>query len=90
MQVAASLPDLIILDLIMPGVSGFELLAEWRGTSRTADLPVFVLTSKDLTTEEKNYIGTNASVLFQKQQPWQKALLRQLQRTLPQVVSEKS
>lgn len=47
-QVAASLPELVILDLMLPKVSGFELLAEWRRNSRTAGIPVFVLTSKDL------------------------------------------
>jgi len=56
-QVAASLPELVILDLILPKVSGFQLLAEWRGDSRTADLPVFVLTSKDLSREERNISG---------------------------------
>ena len=50
------LPELVILDLILPDVSGFELLAEWRGNSSTADLPVFVLTSKDLTPRKENYL----------------------------------
>jgi DNA-binding response OmpR family regulator len=90
MQVATSLPELVILDLILPAVSGFELLAEWRGHARTADLPVFVLTSKDLTPEEMGYIRTHAGMLFQKQGPWQEALLRQLQRILSPLVSEKS
>jgi DNA-binding response OmpR family regulator len=89
-QVAASLPELVILDLILPAVGGFELIAKWRGESRTADLPVFVLTSKDLTPEETNYLRTHASALFQKQEPWQDALLRQLQRILVPAVSEKS
>ena len=44
-QVAASLPELVILDLVLPEVSGFELLGEWRASPRTADLPVFILTS---------------------------------------------
>ena len=45
-RVAHSLPELVILDLILPGANGFELMAAWRGNSRTADLTVFVLTSK--------------------------------------------
>jgi DNA-binding response OmpR family regulator len=90
MQVATSLPELVILDLILPAVSGFELLAEWRGHARTADLPVFVLTSKDLTPEEMDYIRTHADMLFQKQGPSQETLLRQLQRILRPAVSEKS
>jgi CheY-like chemotaxis protein len=90
MRVAASLPELIILDLILPKVSGFQLLAEWRTNSRTADLPVFVLTSKDLTAEEHDYIRTHSVLLLQKQQAWQETLIAQLRRILPGVLSEKS
>ncbi|MGH9731171.1 MAG: response regulator [Candidatus Acidiferrales bacterium] len=89
-QVAASLPELVVLDLILPEVSGFQLLAEWRLDSRTADLPVFVLTSKDLTAKEKDYIHANAGALFQKGEQWQDALLRQLQRAVAPVFTEKS
>jgi signal transduction histidine kinase/DNA-binding response OmpR family regulator len=89
-QVAASLPELVILDLILPEVSGFELLAEWRTNSRTAELPVFVLTSKDLTPGEQDYIRTHTALLLQKQQPWQETLIAQLRRALPGVLSEKS
>jgi PAS domain S-box-containing protein len=89
-QVAASLPELVILDLIMPNLSGFQLLAEWRSDSRTADLPVFVLTSKDLTAAEKVYLRTNAGAFFCKQERWQDALIRQLQRAVPPVLAEKS
>jgi signal transduction histidine kinase/DNA-binding response OmpR family regulator len=89
-QVRAALPQLVILDLVLPDVSGFQLLAEWRVDSRTAGLPVFVLTSKDLTMEEKDYIRTNTGTLFQKQERWQDALIRQLQRAAPPVVLEKS
>jgi DNA-binding response OmpR family regulator len=89
-QVAASLPELVILDLMLPQVSGFQLLAEWRGHSRTADLPVFVLTSMDLALEERDYLRANAGAFFQKQEKWQEALLRQLQRAVPPVLAEKS
>jgi signal transduction histidine kinase/CheY-like chemotaxis protein len=88
--VAASLPELVILDLILPEVSGFQLLAEWRTDQRTAELPVFVLTSKDLTPVEQDYIRTHAALLLQKQQPWQETLVAQLRRALPGVFSEKS
>jgi len=81
-QVASTLPELVILDLILPKVSGFELLAEWRAKPRTADLPVFVLTSKDLTGEEEQYLRKHAESLFHKQQSWQQALTNQLQRAL--------
>jgi DNA-binding response OmpR family regulator len=88
-QVAASLPELVILDLILPKVSGFELLAEWRAASRTTELPIFVLTSKELTAQEKSYLRTNAQSLLHKQEPWQQALLKQLERAVgkPQAVN---
>jgi DNA-binding response OmpR family regulator len=87
-QVAASLPELVILDLMLPKVSGFELLAGWRADPRTTELPIFVLTSKELTAQEKNYLRTNAQFLFRKQESWQDALLKQLQRAVgrPQAV----
>ncbi|HUA01833.1 MAG TPA: response regulator [Candidatus Aquilonibacter sp.] len=81
-QVAISLPELVILDLILPGISGFQLLADWRRESRTANLPVFVLTSKDLSPQEKDYLQANAEALFQKQESWQEALLSRLERVV--------
>jgi signal transduction histidine kinase/DNA-binding response OmpR family regulator len=89
-SVAASLPDLVILDLTLPQVSGLELLAEWRVDARTADLPVFVLTSKDLTVQEQSYIRANTEALFQKHERWQEALVKQLQRAMPPVLAEKA
>ncbi len=89
-RVATSLPELVILDLIMPGVSGFQLLAEWRQNSQTADLPVFVLTSKDLTIQETEYLQRHSGALFRKQEPWQEALLRQLNRAVPPMLVGKS
>jgi signal transduction histidine kinase/DNA-binding response OmpR family regulator len=88
--VEASLPDLVVLDLILPKVSGFQLLAEWRASSRTADLPVFVLTNKDLTSEEMEYIRANTGALFQKQESWQDALIKQLQRAVSPALVGKS
>jgi two-component system, NarL family, sensor histidine kinase EvgS len=81
-RVAHALPELVILDLVLPKMSGLELLAEWRGSSRTADLPVFVLTSKDLTKEEEKYIHAHAESLFMKQNSWREPLIRQLERVV--------
>jgi len=76
--VAAALPRLVILDLLLPKVSGFELLSEWRADRRTAELPIFVLTNKDLSAEELQYLQANAKSLFRKQQQWKQVLLEQL------------
>jgi signal transduction histidine kinase/DNA-binding response OmpR family regulator len=89
-KMATALPELVILDLMLPKVSGFELLAEWRSKPRTADLPVFVLTSKDLTGEEEQYLRKHAESLFHKQQSWQQGLSQQLQRVLKVAPAVKS
>jgi CheY-like chemotaxis protein len=86
-RVDHALPELVILDLVLPKMSGLELLAEWRGNPRTADLPVFVVTSKDLTKEEEKYIRAHAESLFRKQNSWREPLMRQLERVVtPQVL----
>jgi CheY-like chemotaxis protein len=64
-------------------VSGLQLLSEWRSDPRTAELPVLVLTSKDLTPEERTYLRENVGALFSKQGQWQDALIKRIQRAVP-------
>jgi PAS domain S-box-containing protein len=87
-SVAQSLPELVILDLVLPKMSGFDLLAEWRSNPRTADLSVFVLTSKDLTKEEEKYVHAHAESLFRKQNSWREPLIKQLERVVTSPVLE--
>jgi CheY-like chemotaxis protein len=51
-QIAADRPALILLDLMMPGMNGFEFIAELRQRETGLGIPVVVLTAKDLTSEE--------------------------------------
>ena len=44
--VDGALPDLIILDWMLPGQSGLALAKRWRGDSRTRDMPVIMLTAR--------------------------------------------
>jgi len=39
-------PDLVVLDVMLPGKSGFEILEELRANAETADLPVLMLTAR--------------------------------------------
>jgi DNA-binding response OmpR family regulator len=68
--------------LLLPKINGFELLAEWRANARTADLPVFVLTSRDLSGEEETYLRAHAEYLLHKQLPWQEVLANQVRRVV--------
>ncbi|MBI1957325.1 MAG: response regulator [Candidatus Niyogibacteria bacterium] len=42
---AGGLPDIILLDLILPGVSGFEILAKIKEDERTKAIPVVILSN---------------------------------------------
>jgi CheY-like chemotaxis protein len=46
------LPDLLLLDVQMPGMGGFELLEEIRNTPRLAQIPAIFLTVKDTSEDE--------------------------------------
>jgi len=45
-KVRSGPPDLVLLDLMLPGMSGTELAAEVRADPRTADVPIIMLTAK--------------------------------------------
>ncbi len=51
--VAGPAPDLIVLDLAMPRMDGFEFLEQLRESDRTGDVPVVVLTAKDMSLDER-------------------------------------
>lgn len=53
-------PDLVLLDLMMPGLNGFEVLAAMRAKDSTRDIPVIVLTGQVLT--EKEIVRLNQGV----------------------------
>jgi threonine synthase len=46
-------PDLIILDLMLPDMDGFEVLESLRHDARLRDIPVVVFSAKDLTSDER-------------------------------------
>jgi threonine synthase len=60
------IPDLIILDLMMPETDGFAVLDSLKQNSQTADIPVIVVTAKELTEEEKNRLKGRVHTLMQK------------------------
>ena len=45
-QLFASRPDALVLDLMLPGINGLEIVREVRGEPLTHDLPVLILTAR--------------------------------------------
>ncbi len=60
------LPDLVILDLMMPEMDGFTVIEALRAKPETATIPVIVATAKELTPDEKNRLGGQIQSLMQK------------------------
>lgn len=55
-------PDVIVLDLMLPGISGYDVLEALQRDEKTADIPVLVLTAKSLAAdrERSHVLGASA------------------------------
>ena len=58
-QIDQAIPDAMILDLMMPGVDGFDVLKDIRSEPRTQSLPVLILTAKHVTKDELSFLKNN-------------------------------
>lgn len=81
-QVARHTPSLVLLDLMMPEMDGFEFLAELRKHEAWQSVPVVVLTSKDLSPEERRLLSGNVERILQKGAYGREALLRELRKVV--------
>jgi len=61
-------PDLIVLDLMMPHMDGFELLERLRTEPAHATIPVIVITAKELEPQERQWLLSRAQSCLQKNQ----------------------
>jgi len=65
-QARRRLPDLIVLDLTMPRLDGFSVLAELKLDKRTCHIPVIVVSARDMTTAERRRLHGNIEAAYQK------------------------
>ncbi len=65
-QLAIHIPSLILLDLMMPVMDGFEFLSVIAREPQLAGIPVVVVTAKDLTPEELERLNGSVEQIFQK------------------------
>ena len=59
-------PDVIVLDLMLPGISGYDVLEALQGDAKTTDIPVLVLTAKSLRADRECSHGLGASAFLTK------------------------
>jgi signal transduction histidine kinase/CheY-like chemotaxis protein len=65
-RVAETVPDLILLDLMMPEMDGFEFIARLRENKAWRGIPVVVLTAKDMTADDQLRLQGNVRKVFRK------------------------
>jgi signal transduction histidine kinase/DNA-binding response OmpR family regulator len=65
-RLAEGLPAVVLLDLMMPEMDGFEFMAEFRQRPECRPVPVIVITSKDITEEDRRRLDGQVEDILQK------------------------
>ena len=65
-RLAEKVPDVILLDLMMPEMDGFEFIAELRRTPEGRRIPVLVVTARDLSAEDRRRLNGGVQQIIQK------------------------
>ena len=60
------LPDLIVLDLLMPEVNGFDVVLALKNRADTARIPILVVTSKEITDEDRAALNPQVIKIMEK------------------------
>ena len=60
-------PDILLLDIVMPRLDGFGVIEALRANPQTRDLPIIVISAKDLTGSEASRLKETVAVVMKKQ-----------------------
>jgi len=77
-------PDLILLDLILPKVDGFEALEELKNNDSTKEIPIIVLTNLESTQEIERALVMGATTYLVKANYDLKDIIQKIKETLKQ------
>jgi signal transduction histidine kinase/CheY-like chemotaxis protein len=83
-ELERSSPDVLVLDLMMPVMTGFEVLLRLGADERWRDLPVVVLTAMELEPERQEQLRVAGTCVLSKAHDLPSGLLRELRHVLAQ------
>ena len=86
-EIARERPDVLLLDLMMPVMDGFETLNHLRENPETADLPVVIITAKDLAADELDQLRSEAARIIEKNGLDRDRILKELRESMKTVRS---
>ncbi|HNA87920.1 MAG TPA: GAF domain-containing protein, partial [Anaerolineales bacterium] len=66
-EIEANPPDVLLLDIMMPRMDGFEVIERLRSNPKTESLPIIVISVKDLTDEEAERLRESVNYVMRKQ-----------------------
>jgi signal transduction histidine kinase/DNA-binding response OmpR family regulator len=72
----------VLLDLLMPGMDGFEVIRHVRKEPALRELPILVMTGKTLASEEVALLNRETQALFHKNGSWQQQLIVEVSRVI--------
>ena len=79
---SSKLVSAVLLDLLMPGMDGFEVIRHVREQATLKELPILVMTAKTLAQEEIALLSRETQALFQKNGSWRQQLLVEVGRVV--------
>jgi hypothetical protein len=85
-RLAEIVPDVIVLDLMMPEVDGFGFLEALRHRAEWRHIPVVLVTAKDLTEEDHRRLSGGVEHILQKDAPTRDEMLREVSATLAECI----
>ncbi|MDR2689087.1 MAG: diguanylate cyclase [Azoarcus sp.] len=85
-RVATTLPDLILLDIVMPGMDGFDIIRKLKDNPDTRNIPVIFITALDSEADEEK--GLELGALDYITKPFKEAIVRTRVRNHMQIVHQ--
>ena len=80
-------PSVIFLDIMMPVMDGFEFVAVFQSHEEWKHIPIVVITSKDLTAEERRQLNGAVKKILQKGDLTSEKILKQISSLIPQLMN---